>query len=304
MNYANFREFTPKTYNTLNVPDELKGLGFVKAANGFLDYCANVRKLSPCTIRNRENSYRFFAIGTGVEDLSEITNKSIEDYMRSEIDRGVSPRTVNEHVRDVVRLVDYYREFGASIPLKSMFIHYAKEGPPRRSVYTREQILGVLEKCTSDKQWLLIRIIYDTGMRMSELTHLSVEQLHGRKIEFIGKGNKQRFAYLTPECHERLMSFLRRERIRHGRIWLNEWGYPQSDSTLRRIMRTHFRHCGYTDFYPHALRHSFASDLQRQHATPLEIMAMLGHSNVATTQRYLDSLGGELEGLYAKYRNY
>ena len=131
-----------------------------------------------------------------------------------------------------------------------------------------------------------------------------MEQIEGKKIRFIGKGKKDRVVYIGNETLLRLKQYTSERHIETGRIWLNEWGYPQSDSTLRHIMRTHFRHCGYTDFYPHALRHSFASDLQRQHATPLEIMAMLGHSNVATTQRYLDSLGGELEGLYAKYRNY
>ena len=107
---------------------------------------------------------------------------------------------------------------------------------------------------------------------------------------------------MTSECMERLKEYRIKHGIETGRIWLNDWGYPMSSDTLRRVMKDAFKKCGYDNFYPHALRHSFGSDIQRQGADVMEIKEMMGHSNVATTQRYLHSLDGQLATLFNTYK--
>lgn len=139
-------------------------------------------------------------------------------------------------------------------------------------------------------------------MRISEITNLTVEEINGRRIHFIGKGTKEREVYMTQECADRLKMYCQHRGIEEGRIWLNDWGYPTSSDTLRRIMKDAFKRCGYDNFYPHALRHSFGSDIQRRGADVMEIKEMMGHSNVATTQRYLHSLDGQLMSLFNAYR--
>ena len=62
-----------------------------------------------------------------------------------------------------------------------------------------------------------------------------------------------------------------------------------------------FLRAGFEGFYPHALRHSFATNLQMKGATVSEIKEMIGHSSVATTERYLHGFDGRLKELFDRY---
>ena len=270
--------------------------------NNYLNFCANIRQMSRMTMHAKECALRYLIMESGCADLRELTNEMYDKFVQAELQRGVSTRTVNGRTAHIVAMIRYYREMDLMIPLRLPLVFKLKELPPRRICYTKEQINRVLRSCNSDLAWLLIKIAFDTGMRISEITNLTVEQINGRRIHFIGKGTKEREVWLTKECADRLKEYCERRGIEEGRIWLNDWGYPTSSDTLRRIMKDAFKKCGYEDFYPHALRHSFGSDIQRQGANVMEIKEMMGHSNVATTQRYLHSLDGQLASLFNTYK--
>lgn len=270
--------------------------------NNYLNFCANIRQMSRMTMHAKECALRYLIMESGCVDLRELTNEMYDKFVQTELERGVSTRTVNGRTAHIVAMIRYYREMDLMIPLRLPLVFKLKELPPRRTCYTKEQINRVLRRCNSDIAWLLIKIAFDTGMRISEITNLTVEQINGRRIHFIGKGTKEREVWLTKECADRLKEYCERRGIEEGRIWLNDWGYPTSSDTLRRIMKDAFKKCGYDDFYPHALRHSFGSDIQRQGADVMEIKEMMGHSNVATTQRYLHSLDGQLASLFNTYK--
>ena len=250
----------------------------------------------------KECALRYLIIESECKDLQELTNESFDKFVQAELARGVSTRTINGRTAHIVAMVRYYREMDLSIPLRLPLVFKLKELPPRRVCYTKEQVNRVLRRCNSEISWLLIKLAFDTGMRISEITNLTVEEINGRRIHFIGKGTKEREVYMTQECADRLKMYCQHRGIEEGRIWLNDWGYPTSSDTLRRIMKDAFKRCGYDNFYPHALRHSFGSDIQRRGADVMEIKEMMGHSNVATTQRYVHSLDGQLMSLFNAYR--
>lgn len=271
-------------------------------ANQYLEYCAVTRQMSPMTMRSKKSSLTNLIVESKCKDLQELTNDGYDKFVKCELERGVSCRTINTKTAHVVAFIKYWRELEMRIPLKIPLIVKLKEKPPRRACYTREEIQVVLDSCQSDIQWLLIKIAFDTGMRISELRNLSLSQITGRRINFIGKGTKAREVYMTKEAYMRLMDYICEHPQIKGRIWMNEWNYPMSVDTIRRIMREAFLRCGHDDFYPHALRHSFGSDIQSQGADIFVIKEMMGHANIATTQKYLHSLDGQLANLFDKYK--
>ncbi|MDO4979168.1 MAG: site-specific integrase [Candidatus Saccharibacteria bacterium] len=240
-------------------------------------------------------------IESGCNDLKELTNEHFNKFVKIEINRGISARTINTRTYHIITLVKYFREIGMNIPLCIPLIMKLKELPPRRVSYTCEEIEEVLQNAT-EFEYLLIKLGFDTGMRISEITKLSYEQIHGRRINFIGKGTKSREVYMSMDCCQRLAKYIDAHNITSGRIWLNAWGYPMGVDTIRRTMKKAFIRCGHDDFYPHALRHSFGTDIQRRGADIMVIKEMMGHSNVATTERYLHGFEGQLQGLFDAYR--
>jgi site-specific recombinase XerD len=300
--YNEFKNYQPERYDKLKLGDGVVRKAIHNQVDEYLDFCANTRKMSRMTMHAKELSLRYLIGESGCNDLREFDNEMFDRFVKAELARKVSARTINGRTDHVVAMVRYFREMGMEIPIKLPLVFKLKEQPPRRVCYSRKEVQKVLNRCNSELAWLLIKISFDTGMRISELTNLTVEEIHGRRINFVGKGSKEREVYITQECAERLGHYMQKNGIHEGRIWLNDWGYPTSTDTIRRVMRGAFERCGFDNFYPHALRHSFGSDIQRQGADVMVIKEMMGHANVATTQRYLHSLDGQLLMLFNTYR--
>lgn len=299
-NYCGFTNYKPETYDHLKIRVRRKK-PIHRQLNEYLDYCANVRQISRMTMHAKESALRFFMVESKCDDLQELTNKKFDNFIKAELERGIAARTVNMRTAHIIAMVKYFREMGLEIPLRIPLIVKLKEQPARRVHYTREQINKVLRRC-NEFEYLLIKLAFDTGMRITEITKLSTEQICGRRISFIGKGTKAREVYMSDECAEHLHEYLEEHGISEGRVWINAWGYPMGADTLRRTMRAAFKRCGFDDFYPHALRHSFGTDIQRKGADIMVIKEMMGHSNVATTERYIHGFEGQLQLLFDTYR--
>ena len=299
-NYCGFTNYKPETYDRLKVRVRRKK-PIHRQLNEYLDYCANVRQMSRMTLHAKESALRFFMVESKCNDLQELTNKKFDNFIKAELERGIAARTINMRTAHIIAMVKYFREMGLDIPLRIPLIVKLKEQPARRVHYTREQINKVLSSC-NEFEYLLIKLAFDTGMRITEITKLSTDQICGRRISFIGKGTKAREVYMSDECAEHLNEYLEEHGITEGRVWINAWGYPMGADTLRRTMRAAFQRCGFNDFYPHALRHSFGTDIQRKGADIMVIKEMMGHSNVATTERYIHGFEGQLQLLFDTYR--
>ena len=135
----------------------------------------------------------------------------------------------------------------------------------------------------------VLEVLYGSGLRVGELCDLTLSQLQldQAAVTVWGKGGKERRVPLSEPAIAALVRWLRIRRdvvpMRLGELlFANERGNPLSPRDVRRIVdrrsavRTH----------PHALRHSFATHLLDGGAALRAVQELLGHSDVATTQRY------------------
>ena len=287
----------------------------------YLIYCKQVRNMSEATIRAKQNVLKRFMmvmINVKIFTLDELTNDAFNKWMISERARGISARSMNIYNSIVIAMIRYYCKIGLDIPLDLTLILKLKEGPIRREFYTANEIRRVIEiaRMHGDIQTeLLIRIMFETGMRIAEITRLEIanfefcpnEQI-GRRISFIGKGQKLREVYITSETQKLLCAFIKQWGITKYLWHAMDGGVidselpPLTTQTVREYLKQVFFEAGFVDFYPHALRHSFATDLQMRGASVAEIKEMIGHSNIATTERYLHGFDGRMQELFDKYR--
>lgn len=267
----------------------------------YMNYCQFIRQMSPMTITSKRSTYKYFVRDIGIDDLTKLDNAAFNKWIQSQSNMGVSARTINVRMAHVLSMLRYFREMGMNMPIKLPLIRKLREAPARRTFYTREQIDKALN-AADDLGWLLIKIAFDTGLRISEIRNMRMENIFGRRIKFVGKGRKDRESYMSKEARERLDKWIADNGV-DDYIWLNQVGRPYSVCEIRIRMRKPFQDVGFTDFYPHSLRHSFGSDIQRQGATLMEIQQMMGHSNAETTQRYLHGLDGRLESFFLKYKD-
>ena len=274
-----------------------------KQIDEYLNYCENVRRMSEQTLHSKRWICREFLKTIKIDSLSELSNKHINEWIAEQTARGCSGRTINSRLVNLVAMLRYFQDMGISFPkLKLRLIIKCKEQPPRRVYYTREQIEQVL-RYADHLEWLLIKLCFDCGLRISELRNLRLMNLNGRMVTFIGKGSKARESYMSEEARSRLDDWIQRNRISDF-IWVRTPGKnePMSVEDIRYLMRKPFYQAGFKNFYPHALRHSFATDIQKHGASLMETKEMLGHARIETTERYVHGLEGHLEYFFDKYK--
>lgn len=274
-----------------------------KQIDEYLNYCENVRRMSEQTLHGKRWICREFLKTIKIDSLSELSNKHINEWIAEQTARGCSGRTINSRLVNLIAMLRYFQDMGISFPkLKLRLIIKCKEQPPRRVYYTREQIEQVL-RYADHLEWLLIKLCFDCGLRISELRNLRLMNINGRMVTFIGKGSKARESYMSKEAKNRLDDWIQRNRISDF-IWVRTPGKnePMSVEDIRYLMRKPFYQAGFKNFYPHALRHSFATDIQKHGASLMETKEMLGHARIETTERYVHGLEGHLEYFFDKYK--
>ena len=265
----------------------------------YLNYCEKVRGMSPATMRSKKNILERFMMVTGVGDLQTLTNEIFNNWVADLTERGVAPRSINTYNAAVMAMVRYYRGIGIEIPLQLSLVGKLREGAVRRRFYSYEEVETAISYADFETG-LMIEIMFETGMRIAELTHLKISDFNGRRIQFIGKGRKPREVYIREDTLYRLREFLL-ERPAGGYLFATLNGEPPTVATVRRRLQIPFLAAGFEGFYPHALRHSFATNLQLKGASVEEIKEMMGHESIATTERYLHGFEGRLEELFDKY---
>lgn len=278
----------------------------------YMEYCEFVRQMSPMTLAAKKSAYKQFVEQSGCKDLRTLDNRAFNRFVKGQSANGVSPRTINMRIANLLAMFRYHREMGMEMPIKLPLIRKLKEGPIRRVFYLREDIEKVLASIDLDTgsdfldrenlmDWLLIRACFDSGLRISELRNLQLDSFHGQMIKFIGKGYKPREVYIDEETENRLLEWIEMAGVDDW-IWIDCYHRHLGTDELRIRMRKVFEKAGYDNFYPHALRHSFCTDIQKQGATIMEMQQMLGHANAQTTERYSHGFDGQLQGLFSKYR--
>lgn len=261
----------------------------------YLYYCEYVKGLTRDTVDGKRGDLNLFMTFAQLKYVQDIDNETINQWVAYQKINGCKASTINTRLSRLKSFLEYERDTNVPLPnLKMAFIPKLDEEPARRVWYTREQINQVL--CLADRQaWLMIRLTFECGLRLSELVNLQLENLDGRRIHFVGKCRIGADLIMSQETRLRLDDWIKREGITKylwkSSAWSDGIERPIAKCTARKIMREPFLAAGIEDFYPHSLRHSFATEIILNGASDEEAQHMLRHANAKNTRIYIHELG-------------
>jgi integrase/recombinase XerD len=154
----------------------------------------------------------------------------------------------------------------------------------------------------------LLEVLYATGMRVSEVAGLTLEDLDlsAGTIRCVGKGNKERVMPLYAEACRAVDEYLEKGRpalcgknTEERTLFLNPRGEKLTRQGLWLIIKAYARQLGIEDrVTPHTLRHSFATHMLNGGAGLREVQKLLGHANISTTQVYTHITRERLREVY------
>lgn len=282
-------------------------LRITKQINKYLAHGKNIYHFLPNTLENKRSILNQFIREAKITFAEEINNHTYNMWLKAKNANSVKLNSINIYNSTILGFIKFCQNEGLEINFNlNLAPRYNTTVSPRK-FYTSSEISEIL-KNANETEKLMITIMFETGMRITEIANLKVENLDGTKISFIGKGGKMRVVYLSINTSRELYAYFKKYHIKDGYIWcvldgaktLNSM--PPSINTIRKRLQIVFKKAGFKGFYPHALRHSFATNLQKKGASVVEIKEMMGHSSIATTERYLHGFDGRLEELFRKYQ--
>ncbi len=157
------------------------------------------------------------------------------------------------------------------------------------TVLTREEVRKLIDSAYSSKSKLIIKLLYSSGLRLSECINMKVNDLELKeRMGWVrkGKGSKDRMIILPNSLLEELKSYTKSKQPK-GNLFTNKKGLPLSSRNIQKIVGLAARKAGINKrVTPHSLRHSFATHLLESGTDIRKIQELLGHSNLQTTQIY------------------
>ena len=171
-----------------------------------------------------------------------------------------------------------------------------------------------ISKLSGIRDRAILELLFSSGLRVSELVGLDKDHINLKRREFMvrGKGQKDRPIFISPAAAKWLSHYLEKREDNVKPLFVRYSGSKKVDLsgdfhrlTARSVQRLVARYAllaGITKHVsPHTLRHSFATDLIMNGGDLRAVQAMLGHSNIATTQIYTHVTDPHLRAIHEKF---
>lgn len=269
-------------------------------------YLVAERNLAPLSVETYLREIRFFLqfLESGKTSIEDVVPRTILDYFSA---RGEGPELTarsaakaHSALRGLFRFL--IRE-GVLEKNPAAMLKMPKTRRPIPDVFTLEEIeliLGSTDLNTPEglRDRCLFETVYSSGLRISEVSDLTLDRVHLREgiLRIKGKGSKERLVPVGGESEKWLRKYLeearpllalrrRRELSPTGALFLNRLGGPLGRKGIWKRFKELLRKTG-THGKVHGLRHSFATHLLRGGAGLRAVQELLGHADISTTQIY------------------
>ncbi|PYS80203.1 MAG: site-specific tyrosine recombinase XerD [Acidobacteria bacterium] len=237
----------------------------------------------------------------------------LTQFVMSLTREGLSPRSVSRMISSVRGFYRYLLLDGhlKSDPTSDLMSPQAGQKLPR--FLTQEEVERLIEAPDTTtpagvRDRAMIELLYATGLRVSELTGLTTSSVDIDRglLVCTGKGSKQRS---IPVGRSAIAWLQRYEAARRAllagrdsqRLFVGHMGRTLTRQSFWAALKKHAERAGLRRVSPHMLRHSFATHLLEHGADTRSVQAMLGHSDLATTQIYTHVTGERLRSVYEKF---
>jgi site-specific recombinase XerD len=303
----------------------------------FLDYCEVQKGLADNTQRNYRNYLRVlfdWLKKKGHERLTpeQLSAEHVWDYRlhlarshKTPTGRYLTKRSQNAYVTALRALLQFLAERDIDT-LPSSKVKLAKHKPdgtiPFLDPREIDAMLNVPDVTKPDgmRDRAIMETLFSSGMRLSELVSLDLDQLSPLKrnnekedatyeIPIIGKGKRPRTIFISPRAAHSIREYLAGRRSDEKALFINT---RSKNSTTRRLSPRYIAHmiskyaraAGIAKkVTPHTLRHSYATDLLSHGADLRSVQELLGHKNVATTQMYTHVTNKRLREIHEKFHD-
>lgn len=282
----------------------------------YLSYLENDRKVSANTLesyRRDINKYQSYLAEHQVSDMLGVNNTVVLNYLLNMQNKGMAPSTISRNLA-AIRSFYHYMQKSRLIendPTQSIQSFKVEKKLPQILTSQEVELLLTQPKCVDLKGYrdkAMLELLYATGIRVSELIALDMEDIN-LKVGYINckHNGKERVIPMYNVAVDALKSYINKSRplLVHGAeenaVFVNCNGGRLTRQGFWKIIK-HYKEQAHIakEITPHTLRHSFATHLLENGADLKSIQEMLGHTDISSTQIYAQIVKSHLNDVYRK----
>ena len=222
---------------------------------------------------------------------AEVTKMAVLEYKQELIEK-YAPASVNATLSSLNSFFVYNEWYDCKVKAlkiqKQIFAERSKE--LTKAEYDR--LLTAAKQKKNERLYYLMQTICSSGIRVSELSAITVDAIRARQATIKCKG-KMRVVILPKDLCKMLIEYARRQKISSGPLFITKTGKPLDRSTIWKMMKTLCESAGVDreKVFPHNLRHLFARTYYSIQKDIVRLADILGHSSVNTTRIYTMETG-------------
>lgn len=274
----------------------------------FLRYLEIEKNYSKYTLLNYRLDLEDFAKFLGPLTLETVDYLNLRKYLSILKEKNLKSRTVYRKISTLRSFFKFLMREGYIKTNPLLSLSSPKQEKHLPLFLTEEEITRLIEAPSGEDERSLrdraiLETFYSTGMRISELVGLNLEDLDfiGGVLKAKGKGKKERLLPIGEKALTAIKNYLDKRKKQTDAVFLNKSGRRLSDRGVRNIVCKYIRFTSLREgISPHTLRHSFATHLLNRGADLRSVQELLGHVNLSTTQIYTHLTTEKLKTIYDK----
>ncbi len=277
----------------------------------FMRYLTIEKNYSAHTILNYRLDLEDFQRFIGTTVIEKIDYLALRKYLAFLKDKNLKTRSVGRRLSALRSFFRFLTREGYIKTNPLLILSSPKMEKYLPGFLTEDEVNKLIESAfarnESDDRGLRDRAVletfYSTGMRISELVGLDIEDIDfiGGIIKVLGKGRKERLVPIGDTAIKTIRRYLEKRKSQAPALFLNKSKTRISARGVRDIVKKYIHRAGLKEgVSPHTLRHSFATHLLNHGADLRTVQELLGHANLSTTQIYTHLTTEKLKSVYEK----
>lgn len=277
----------------------------------FLDYILSEKGLSSHTIEAYGRDLSQFIQFTQNKDLSQITSQDVLSFLTHLKAQNYASATVCRMLISVKIFFRFLKKEGQVSSDLGKYFDTPKLWQLIPEVLSMEEVNTLLAQPKTDssigaRDQAILELLYATGMRVSEICSLRLNDLSDTFVKVQGKGKKERIVPVGKKAIQAidhyLLSFRGEMKEKEAPLFITMRGKPIDRITIWTRVKRYAKEAGISKaISPHTLRHSFATHLLENGADLRLIQDMLGHVDISTTDRYTHVTGSRLKAAFQAF---
>ena len=283
----------------------------------FINYLITEKGLSKNTIESYLFDLKHFTdfLEEKKIKIEKVEENTLTEYVAYLYNMGYAPMTIKRHISTLRNFYKFLFAEGyiKSNPSEILETPKAFKLLPKYLTDTEvEKLLNLpdISTPTGQRDRAMIELLYATGLRISELLDLKMNNinLEERFLITFGKGSKERLVPFSKKACDFLVSYLNNGRIKLLKdkksyfLFLNSRGNKLSRQGFWKILKNYGKKIGIAHkLSPHTLRHTFATHLLEHGADLRAVQIMLGHADISKTQIYTHITNERLKQIYFEF---